>query len=176
MTSKAHERYLVFGEKGKLYRSVCREIILSSLPIDEVTSNIIDLIKYFKSSKQENVGTEESGVLDRFWRTHLKMSETPRRSMVRGARSVSRTKSPIEQNSRRSQSTLGRRIKDSILTGKRDARGAADDIAESITKSIKLCMSSFYSEAELQPLSTGEIKLTRGKVTGLWKLCRGFKN
>lgn len=95
--------------------------------------------------------------------------------MVRGARSVSRTKSPTESGSKRSQSTLGRRIKDSIRSGKKEIRGTADDIAESIIKSVKMCMSSFYSEAELQSLSTGEIKLTRGKVNGLWKLCRGFK-
>ena len=157
------------------FRSICREIFISSLPMDDIISNLIELINYFKSSKPESVGREELGMLDRIWRTTLKMPETPRRSMVRGARSTSRAKSPLDSNSKlRSQSTLGRRIKDSIIATKKDVEGAADDIAESLIKSVKICMSTFYGEAELQPLETGEIKLTRGKVNGLWKLCRGF--
>merc|ERR1711872_450233 len=39
--------------------------------------------------------------------------------------------------------------------------------------SLKCVMSSLYGEAELPPLTAGEIKLQFGKVSGLWKLVKG---
>lgn len=135
-----------------------------------------------------------SGFMDRIWRTTLKMPQSPQRSMVRSARSSSRTKSPAQAPlAPRSSSALARAAS---FRGKTrpEAETLADEFAESIVKSVKvviistvsvqmsstacsvqMCMSSLYSEAELPGLSAGEVALQHGRVSGMWKVSRGLK-
>jgi len=101
------------------------------------------------------------------------MPQSPQRSMVRSARSSSRTKSPAQAPSApRSSSALARAAS---FRGKTrpEAETLADEFAESIVKSVKMCMSSLYSEAELPSLSAGEVALQHGRVSGMWKVSRG---
>ena len=49
----------------------------------------------------------------------------------------------------------------------------ADHSAECLVKSLKCCMSAFYSEAELPSFTAGETNLKHGRVSGLWKVSRG---
>ena len=113
------------------------------------------------------------------------MPQSPQRSMVRAARSTSRTKSRS-----RSGSALARAAS---FKGKArpESEAQSDEFAESIVKSVKvvvstdcvcvsstpfplqMCMSSLYSEAELPGLSAGEVSLQHGRVSGMWKVSRG---
>ena len=131
-----------------------------------------------------------SGILDRIWRTTLKLPETPQRSMARGARSSSRAKSPgADKSAARSRSAAAKgKSRERSVPGAA-AGSQADEFAENIVKSLKVarvghitsasvphpqvCMSSLYSEAELPGLSAGEIRLKGGRVSGLWKVSRG---
>ena len=74
--------------------------------------------------------------MDRIWRTTLKMPQSPQRSMVRAARSTSRTKSRS-----RSGSALARAAS---FKGKArpESEAQSDEFAESIVKSVKVVVST----------------------------------
>ena len=115
------------------------------------------------------------GILDRLWRTRVKIAETPRRRM---ARSLSRTQSPDRGYKQRSKSSFGNSplTIDQVPPAAAAVSGdLADHSAECLVKSLKCCMSAFYSEAELPSFTAGETKLNLGRVSGLWKVSRGEK-
>jgi len=141
-------------------KSVCREMIISSLSMSEIIPNIVETLKSFKNLKLEDIPADNSGMFDRFWRTTLKMADTPRRRMQR---STSRAKSPDTKRSRSK----------SLQMKPEPENGPCDKFSENIISSLKCVMSSLYGEAELPPLTAGEIKLQFGKVSGLWKLVKG---
>jgi len=145
-------------------KCICREVIVSSLSVDVIVENIVDVVNHYKTLKLNDVHTENKpGLLDKLWRTSIKLPESPRRSLVRGSRSASRTKSPEKS---RSLSSFGSKKS-------RSESSTADQIAETVIGLVKTCMSLFYSESELPPLSAGEIKMEKGRVSGMWKLCKG---
>ena len=78
-----------------------------------------------------------SGILDRIWRTTLKLPETPQRSMARGARSSSRAKSPgADKSAARSRSAAAKgKSRERSVPG---AGSQADEFAENIVKSLKV--------------------------------------
>ena len=142
-------------------RSICRQVSLSSLEISEMLVNITDTIKTIQTSKLEERKPAESGMLDRLWRRTLKMPESPKRSMLRSASSSS---------GRRKQS---RSRSASVETRGSESVSQAEEFAELIVQAVKAVMSKHLSGADLQDHNAGEIRLSQGRLSGLWKVSRG---
>jgi len=144
--------------------------------MSDMIQTLLTSIKWLKSTPlplEDLTSGESLGFMDRIWRTTLKMPQSPQRSMVRVARSSSRTKSPARDTAgARSGSALARAASFRAKI-RPEAEARAEEFAESIVKSVKMCMSSLYSEAELPGLSAGEVSLQHGRVSGMWKVSRG---
>ena len=131
---------------------------LSSLEMPELLLNITDTINIIQSTKLEERKPAESGMLDRLWRRTLKIPESPKRSMLRSASS-----------SRRKQS----RSRSASLETRGAEAGQAEEYADMIVQAVKAVMAKHLTGVDLQDHSAGEIKLSQGRLSGLWKLSRG---
>ena len=124
----------------------------------ELLLNITDTINIIQSSKLEERKPSESGMLDRLWRRTLKMPESPKRSMLRSVSS-----------SRRKQS----RSRSASLETRGGETSQAEEYAEMIVQAVKAVMAKHLTGVDLQDHSAGEIRLSQGRLSGLWKLSRG---
>ena len=139
-------------------RSICRQVTVSSLDISEMLDTLRDTLNTINSCRLEDRKPAESGMLDRLWRTTLKIPESPKRSMLRSASSSRRKKS-------RSRSA-------SVENGSGDI-SQAEEYSEMIVQSVKVVMSKLFKEVELPDHNAGEIGLKKGRLSGLWKVSRG---
>ena len=121
-----------------MFRSICRQVTVSSLEISDMLATISDTLHTIHTTRLEDKKPAESGMLDRIWRTTLKMPQSPQRSMVRVARSSSRTKSPARDTAgARSGSALARAASFRAKI-RPEAEARAEEFAESIVKSVKV--------------------------------------
>ena len=124
----------------------------------ELLLNITDTINIIQNSKLEERKPSESGMLDRLWRRTLKMPESPKRSMLRSVSS-----------SRRKHS----RSRSASLETRAGETSQAEEYAEMIVQAVKAVMAKHLTGVDLQDHIAGEIKLSQGRLSGLWKLSRG---
>ena len=128
----------------------------------ELLLNLTDTVNIIQTSKLEERKPSESGMLDRLWRRTLKMPESPKRSMLRSA----------------SSSSSGRRKQSRSRSASQETRGAessqAEEFAEMIVQAVKAVMTKHLTgvAVDLVDHSAGEIRLSQGRLTGLWKLSR----
>jgi len=144
--------FLIIDEK-----SICRQVTVSSLDIADMMANITDTINIIQTSKLEEKKPAESGMLDRLWRKTLKIPESPKRSMLR---SVSTSRRKTSRSRSASVETRG-------LTSQ------AEEFAEIIAQSVKAMMSKHVTGVDLMDHNAGEIRLSQGRLSGLWKVSRG---
>jgi len=160
-----HRSFLIIDDK-----CWCREVMVSSLSMSDLINTVLDTIIMIKSVKLDEVNTgDRTGFIDKVWRTTLKIPESPKKSMSRGARSTSRNKSPASEE----HGSFRHYSKERRGGDYQNCNGHAKEFAESIVKLLKFVMSSLNSEADLPVLSAGEIKLVNGRVSGMWKVSRG---
>ena len=163
-----HRREVRYSQSARVFyfkthcccRSICRQVSLSSLEMPELLLNITDTINIIQSSKLEERKPAESGMLDRLWRRTLKMPESPKRSMLRSASASS---------GRRKQS----RSRSASLETRGGETSQAEEFAEMIVQAVKAVMAKHLTGVDLQDHSAGEIRLSQGRLSGLWKVSRG---
>lgn len=110
------------------------------------------------------------GFMDRIWRTTLKMPQSPQRSMVRVARSSSRTKSPARDTAgARSGSALARAASFRAKI-RPEAEARAEEFAESIVKSVKVLKNSSVQK-QYSPFSSDVHVLPVQRGWAAWPLC-----
>ena len=140
-------------------RCWCREVMVSSLSMSDLINTVLDTIIMIKSVKLDEVNTGDrtgwvkhvhqrkaelldlfSGFIDKVWRTTLKIPESPKKSMSRGARSTSRNKSPASEE----HGSFRHYSKERRGGDYQNCNGHAKKFAESIVKLLKVILNTEY--------------------------------
>ena len=140
-----------------MFRSICRQVSVSSLEISDMLATISDTLHTIHTTRLEDKKPAESGMLDRIWRTTLKIPDSPKRSMLRSASSSGRKKS---------------RSRSASLESRTSDINQADEYSEMIVQAVKVVMSKLFKELELPDHTAGEMLLSRGRLSGMWKVNR----
>ena len=140
-----------------MFRSICRQVTVSSLEISDMLATISDTLNTIHTTRLEDKKPAESGMLDRIWRTTLKIPDSPKRSMLRSASSSGRKKS---------------RSRSASLESRTSDINQADEYSEMIVQAVKVVMSKLFKELELPDHTAGEMLLSRGRLSGMWKVNR----
>ena len=132
--------------------------MVSSLEMSDLLTTISDTVTTIQTSRLEDTRATEAGMLDRLWRTTFKIPETPKRSMLRSASSSGRNKS---------------RSRSASVETRASNISPAEEYSEMIVQAVKVVMSKHFKEAELPDQTAGEMAMTSGRLSGLWKVSRG---